>query len=78
MPAFSNAYLIPELIVNPVPQSGEPPKAAVTLLYWQVGQRIRRDMLHEQRAEYGEQIVATLSRQLTEEFGRRWNKAALT
>jgi len=52
--------------------------SAVTLLYWQVGQRIRRDMLHEQRAEYGEQIVATLSRQLTEEFGRGWNKAALT
>jgi phosphoribosylformimino-5-aminoimidazole carboxamide ribonucleotide (ProFAR) isomerase len=44
---------------------------------WQVGQRIRRDVLHEQRAEYGEQIVATLSRQLTEEFGRGWNKAAL-
>jgi hypothetical protein len=31
--------------------------SAVTLLYWQVGQRIRRDMLHEQRAEYGEHIV---------------------
>src|SRR5260370_32888676 len=52
--------------------------SAVTLLYWQVGQRIRRDMLHEPRAEYGEQIVATLSRQLTEEFGRGWNKTALT
>ena len=52
--------------------------SAVTLLYWQVGQRIRRDVLHEQRAEYGEQIVATLSRQLTDEFGRGWNKAALT
>jgi hypothetical protein len=26
--------------------------SAVTLLYWQVGQRIRRDVLHEQRAEY--------------------------
>jgi hypothetical protein len=25
-----------------------------------------------------EQIVATLSRQLTDEFGRGWNKAALT
>ena len=51
--------------------------SAVTLLYWQVGQRIRRDVLHEQRAEYGEQIVAT-PRQLTDEFGRGWNKAALT
>ena len=52
--------------------------SAVTLLYWQVAQRIRRGLLHEQRAEYGEQIVATLSQQLTEEFGRGWNKAALT
>src|ERR1700675_281744 len=39
--------------------------SAVTLLYWQGGQRIRRDVLHEQRAEYGERIVATLSQQLT-------------
>ena len=31
MPAFANAYLIPELIVNPVPQSGEPPKAEVVI-----------------------------------------------
>src|SRR5258707_14455260 len=52
--------------------------SAVTLLYWQVGQRIRRDVLHEQRAEYGEQIVVTLSGQLTEELGRGWDKAALT
>ena len=31
MPAFANAYLIPELIVNPVAQSGEPPKAEVVI-----------------------------------------------
>jgi hypothetical protein len=47
------------------------------LLYWQVGQGIRRDVLHEQRAEYGEQIAATLSRKLTDEFERGWDKAAL-
>jgi hypothetical protein len=27
-------------------------------LYWQIGRRIRQDVLAEQRAEYGEQIVA--------------------
>src|SRR5258707_10471005 len=52
--------------------------SAVTLLYWQGGQRIRRDVLHEQRAEYGEQIVVTLSGQLNEEVGRGWNKTAVT
>ena len=44
--------------------------AALVVLYWQIGQRIRREILKEKRAEYGEEIVATLSRQLTAEFGR--------
>ena len=52
--------------------------SALTVLYWQVGHRIRRDVLHEQRAEYGEQVVTTLSQRLTQEFGRGWTKAALT
>jgi len=47
--------------------------STLVLLYWRVGQRIRRDILKEKRAEYGEQIVATLSRQLTEEFGPGFN-----
>lgn len=33
-------------------------------LYWQVGQRIHREVLGIRRAEYGEEIVSTLSRQL--------------
>src|ERR1700687_5467751 len=49
--------------------------SAVTLALFAGGPA---DVLHEQRAEYGEQIVATLSRQLIEEFGRGWSKAALT
>jgi predicted nuclease of restriction endonuclease-like (RecB) superfamily len=43
--------------------------SALTVLYWRVGKRIRQDILKEERAGYGEQIVATLSQQLTEEFG---------
>jgi hypothetical protein len=43
--------------------------SALVLLYWQVGQRIRQDILKEKRAEYGEEIVPTLSAQLVEEFG---------
>jgi hypothetical protein len=46
--------------------------SALVLLYWRVGWRIRRDFLKEKRAEYGERIVATLSRRLTEEFGIGW------
>jgi predicted nuclease of restriction endonuclease-like (RecB) superfamily len=44
--------------------------SGLTLLYWQIGDRIRRDVLREKRAEYGKQIVVSLSRQLEREFGR--------
>jgi hypothetical protein len=35
--------------------------SALVLLYWRVGRRIRKDILKGIRADYGEQIVATLS-----------------
>ncbi len=43
--------------------------SALVLLYWRIGKRIRQDILKEKRAGYGEQIVATLSKQLVPEFG---------
>ena len=43
--------------------------SALVVLYWRVGKRIRQDILKEKRAEYGEQIIATLSQQLVAEFG---------
>ena len=43
--------------------------SAQTLLYWQVGERIRREVLGEARADYGEQIVSTLSTQLVQAYG---------
>lgn len=41
---------------------------SLTLLYWRIGQRIQVDVLGCERANYGEEIVATLSRQLTAEY----------
>ncbi len=38
--------------------------AELSGLYWQVGQRIHREILGSRRARYGEEIVSTLSRQL--------------
>jgi hypothetical protein len=51
--------------------------AALVILHWQIGQRIRKDILKEERADYGEKIVATLSRQLNEEFGRGFSEKNL-
>lgn len=41
----------------------------LTVLYWKIGDRINREILNNNRAEYGKQIVVTLSRQLQVDFG---------
>ena len=50
---------------------------ALVLLYWRVGKRIHQDILREKRAEYGEEIVPTLSAQLAEEFGEGFSEKNL-
>jgi predicted nuclease of restriction endonuclease-like (RecB) superfamily len=46
-------------------------------LYWHVGKRIRQDVLGEDRATYGEQIVTALSTKLTAEYGRGFDRRNL-
>ena len=41
----------------------------LTLLYWRVGERIRKEILKEKRAQYGEEILQALSAKLVIEFG---------
>ena len=43
--------------------------AELTLMYWHIGERINREVLGNERAEYGKQIVMTVSRQLQSEYG---------
>ena len=51
--------------------------AELTLLYWQVGHAIHTQILQEQRAEYGKQVIVTLSQQLTSAYGKGWGKRQL-
>lgn len=51
--------------------------AELVLLYWRVGDRIRCEILGETRAQYGEEIVSTLSRQLTEDYGAGFSRQNL-
>ena len=44
---------------------------ALTTMYWHIGKRINQDVLGNQRAEYGKQIVVTVSRQLQEEYNAK-------
>ncbi|MDD5008828.1 MAG: PDDEXK nuclease domain-containing protein [Syntrophorhabdaceae bacterium] len=51
--------------------------SALVLLYWKVGKRIRQDILKEKRAEYGEEILPTLSAKLVTEFGNGFSSRNL-
>ena len=44
---------------------------ALSIMYWRIGKRINTEVLNNQRAEYGKQIVASVSRQLKEEYGTK-------
>ena len=51
--------------------------ATLTMLYWNIGKRVNDEVLKNQRAGYGEQIVQLLSTQLTEEYGKGWSEKHL-
>jgi len=60
---------------SPSRPSSENP--TTTLLYWHLGRRLLSENLQEGRAEYGKQILATMSRELTTEFGGGFGYATI-
>lgn len=46
-------------------------------LYWQIGTRLRRDVVGEGRGAYGEQVVASVADELSRDYGRGFNKRSL-
>ena len=45
----------------------------MVLLYWNIGKTIKEEIMKSDRAEYGKQIVSTLSRRLTEKYGKGYS-----
>jgi predicted nuclease of restriction endonuclease-like (RecB) superfamily len=52
--------------------------AGITLLYWRIGKRIQTEVLGNARAEYGKEILQTLSAKLTEEYGTGFSQRNLS
>jgi predicted nuclease of restriction endonuclease-like (RecB) superfamily len=50
----------------------------ISRLYWSIGYYIVTEVQHETYAQYGQQILATLSQELTEKFGKGYTYSALT
>jgi predicted nuclease of restriction endonuclease-like (RecB) superfamily len=51
--------------------------STITLVYWQVGLRIQKEILSGDRAAYGQHIIKNASKYLTEQFGQGWGEKHL-
>ncbi|HVU56162.1 MAG TPA: PDDEXK nuclease domain-containing protein [Puia sp.] len=51
--------------------------SGLTMLFWHIGKRIDESILHNKRADYGKQIVVTLSRQLANKYGKNFEEKNL-
>lgn len=49
----------------------------MTLLYWHIGKRIKEEVLKFERADYGEQLIISLAKALTEQYGKGFSKTSL-
>ena len=47
--------------------------STLAMVYWQVGYRINKDILDNERAAYGKEIVVTVAEQLEKKYGRQFN-----
>lgn len=46
--------------------------STLSMLFWHIGNRINKEILQNKRADYGKQIVQTLSAQLEIQYGRNF------
>lgn len=51
--------------------------SALTSMYWHIGKKINDEILKHERAEYGKEIVNSLSRQLVNMYGNSYSKVNL-
>lgn len=49
----------------------------MTLLYWHIGKRIKEEILNDERASYGDQIIQSLGRHLKVEYGSGFERSNL-
>ena len=66
-----------ELIENTRKRVASVVSDETTQLYWNVGNAVNTFVLQGSRAEYGKQIVVSVSRQLAEEYGNSFEEKNL-
>jgi predicted nuclease of restriction endonuclease-like (RecB) superfamily len=68
---------ISQLIEEARKQAARYVNSSLVMLYWNIGQRINKEILKERRGEYGEKIVKKLASELDKRYGRGFDTRAL-
>jgi len=71
-----NSKLFPEIkkiIEEGKQQVAQAINVSLTATYWHIGKRINEDILQNKRADYGKQILQSLSDKLVKEYGKGWS-----
>jgi hypothetical protein len=79
-PVIANGILLEDirgLIESAKSRFAQTANAALVTLYWNVGNRIKTDILGNERAQYGRLIVHALSAELTAEYGKGFSEKTL-
>jgi predicted nuclease of restriction endonuclease-like (RecB) superfamily len=80
-----SSAIVPEVLLGDLRQLIESARSRViqtansvlVTLYWNVGMRIKTEILGNKRADYGKEIVCALSRELTLEYGAGFSEKSL-
>jgi predicted nuclease of restriction endonuclease-like (RecB) superfamily len=83
--SYDKLTIINDSLINDVRTLIEDAKSRVarvinsemTMLYWNIGKRIKDEILNNERAEYGEQVVKSLALKLSAEYGRGFSRVSL-
>jgi len=68
---------VKQIIEQGKQQVAQAVNVSITNTYWHVGKRVRVDVLKNNRAEYGKQILQTLSAKLISEYGSGYSERNL-
>jgi predicted nuclease of restriction endonuclease-like (RecB) superfamily len=75
IPNTSNLVLeLSSLIDQSKQQVAKVANSTLTILFWNVGKRIQEEVLKNERAEYGKQIITIVSVQLEVKYGRNFTE----
>jgi predicted nuclease of restriction endonuclease-like (RecB) superfamily len=75
LPNTSNLVIeLSTLIDQSKQQVAKVANSALTILFWHVGKRIHEEILNKERAEYGKQIITSVSVQLEAKYGRNFTE----